>query len=41
MNKKFDIAFLEEAKEFLQEQDVKTRTKIVQGIEKAQALNDK
>ncbi len=41
MNKKFEIAFLEEAKEFLQEQDKKTRAKIFQGIEKAQTLNDK
>ena len=41
MVKKFEIALLEEAKQFLREQDNKTRDKIFQSIEKAQTLNDK
>ncbi len=41
MGNKFNIAFLEEAKQFLEEQDKKTRAKILQSIEKAQVLNDK
>lgn len=41
MNKKFEVALLEDAKEFLKEQDKKTRDKIFQSIEKAQTLNDK
>lgn len=41
MNKKFEVVLLEEAKEFIGEQDKKTRAKIFQGIEKAQTLNDK
>lgn len=37
---KFEILFLEEAREFLQEQNSKTKAKILQGVEKAKALND-
>jgi phage-related protein len=40
MKQKFEIAFLEEAREFIQEQDKKTRAKILQNIEKAKVLND-
>ena len=40
MKKKFDVSFLEEARQFLREQDTKTTKKILQNIEKAQILND-
>lgn len=41
MGQKFEIGFLEEARQFISKQDDKTRTKILQNIEKAKVLNDK
>lgn len=40
MQQKFEIGFLEEARQYLLEQDDKTRIKILQNIEKAKILND-
>ncbi|MBP6825501.1 MAG: type II toxin-antitoxin system RelE/ParE family toxin [Saprospiraceae bacterium] len=40
MKQKFEILFLEDAKDFLSKQDTKTLQKILQNIEKAQILHD-
>ncbi|MEI6411871.1 MAG: type II toxin-antitoxin system RelE/ParE family toxin [Bacteroidota bacterium] len=40
MISKFSTSFLEEARAFINEQDQKTKKKILQNIEKAQILND-
>ena len=38
---RFRVEFLEEAKEFLSEQDEKSRDKILYNIWKARSINDK
>lgn len=40
MNKKYEVAFLEEAYEFLQEIDKDASKKIIYNIEKSQLIND-
>jgi phage-related protein len=40
MNSKFEVLFLDEAREFLFELDVKTRAKILYNIDKSKILND-
>lgn len=37
---KFDVLFLEEAKEFLRKQDEKVRSKIIYNIDKSRYIND-
>jgi len=40
MNSKFEVLFLEDAREFLGGLDIKTRTKILYNIDKSRFLND-
>jgi phage-related protein len=40
MNKKFDVEFLEEAREFLISIDAKAREKLIYNLDKAKILND-
>ena len=40
MKSKFDVIFLEQAIEFVENLDSKTRTKIIYNIDKARLLND-
>ena len=40
MNSKFDVLFLEDARQFLLELDDKTRAKILYNIDKSKVLND-
>jgi len=40
MVEKFKIIFLEQAREFLEELDVKVKTKIIYNIDKSKILND-
>lgn len=40
MNEKFEVVFLEQAIEFIEKLDVKTRTKIFYNIDKAKLMND-
>ena len=40
MGSKFEVLFLEEARQFLKELEEKTRTKILYNIDKAKILND-